>query len=168
MDTTQCTAPAEVRSFCESVSESTSRTITLLKAIEQTVDWLVWMQNRAKADAKFVDKTTRTIKTCERIKPIDVDGTLCTLIEETENSLHQLYNMLISKREFGHKAPELQGDHKSAIVDEYTNTIGAIADLHNLMTDLRWAIGEHDADLEKPVGAAFSTKEELKAYLSTL
>jgi len=40
MDATRtcATATAEVRQFCESVSESTTKNIRLLKAVEQTVD----------------------------------------------------------------------------------------------------------------------------------
>ena len=168
MNKTQCTSPAEVRTFCESVSESTTKNIVLLKAIEQTVNWLVRIQNNAKADASFADTAAEAIKTCERVKPIDVDGTLCALIEETESGLERLHTLLVSKRNAAQKAPELEGDHKSAVVDEYTNAIAAVADLHNLMGDLRWAVGEHDADLEKPVGATFSKKDELRAYLKTL
>ena len=81
---------AEVRVFCESVSDSTASSITLLKAIEQTVDWLTWLQTRAKADARFAAKAAEHLKSCERIKPVDVDGTLATLFEEAEESLEKL------------------------------------------------------------------------------
>lgn len=148
MDANVCaTAPAEVRQFCESVSESTTKNIRLLKAIEQTVDWLVWLQNRAKADANFAEKAADHFKNCERLKSVDVDGTLCTLLEEVENDLQRLHNLLIAKRDFARRAPELNGEHRTAVVDEYTAAISAIAALHNLMATLRWAIGEHDADL---------------------
>lgn len=169
MAVTTCdTAPAEVRQFCESVSESTTKNIRLLKAIEQTVDWLTWLQNRAKADASFASKAVEHLKGCERTRQIDVDGTLCSLFEEVENGLQHLHQLLIIKRDAARKAPELNRDHKEAVVDEYTSAIGAVAELHNLMTDLRWVIGEHDADLEKPTGAAFSNPDELNAYLKTL
>ena len=168
MDTTKCAAPAEVRYFCESVSASTAKNITVLKAVEQTVNWLVWIQSSAKADAVFAEKAAEIIKTCERIKPIDVDGTLCVTIEESESALSQFHGLLIAKRESARKAPELNGDHRDAVVTEYTGAISDIADLHNLMADLRWAIGEHDADLEIPSGPAFSGRDDLKAYLETL
>ena len=34
--------------------------------------------------------------------------------------------------------------------------------------ELRWAVGEHDADLEKPTGPVFSDKEKLREYLAAL
>lgn len=170
MDATKtcATAPAEVRQFCESVSESTTKNIRLLKAIEQTVDWLVWVQNRAKADAAFAAKTADHLKTCERVKPIDEDGTLCALFEEVESGLQGLHQLLIDKRDLARRAPELKGDHKTAVVDEYIGAIASVADLHNLMMDLRWAFGEHDADLEQPLGPAISSSKDVKAYLETL
>lgn len=170
MDATKtcAAAPAEVRQFCESVSESTTKNIRLLKAIEQTVDWLVWVQNRAKADAVFAAKAADHLKKCERVRPIDEDGTLCALFEEVESGLQGLRQLLIDKRNVARSAPELQGDHKTSVVDEYTAAIAAVADLHNLMMDLRWAFGEHDADLEQPGGPAISSAVDLKAYLETL
>lgn len=170
MDATKtcATAPAEVRQFCESVSESTTKNIRLLKAIEQTVDWLVWVQNRAKADAAFAAKAADHLKKCERVKPIDEDGTLCALFEEVESGLQGLHQLLIDKRDLARRAPELEGDHKTAVVDEYIGAVASVADLHNLMMDLRWALGEHDADLEQPLGPAISSSEDVKAYLETL
>lgn len=161
-------APAEVRQFCESVSESTTKNIRLLKAVEQTVDWLVWLQNRAKADAAFASKAADHLKNCNRVKLIDEDGTLCALFEEVEHGLQGLRRLLIDKRDAARGAPELDGDHKTAIVDEYTAAIESVSELHNLIIDLRWAVGEYDADLEKPAGKRFSDPSELKEYLSSL
>jgi hypothetical protein len=170
MDTTKtcATAPAEVRQFCESVSESTTKNIRLLKAIEQTVDWLIWVQDRIKADSEFASKAADHLKKCERVKLIDEDGTLCALFEEVESGLQALRQLLIDKRDAARRAPELEGDHKTAVVDEYTTAIESVAELHNLMIDLRWAVGEHDADLEQPLGPAISSAEEAKAYLESL
>ncbi len=162
------TAPAEVRQFCESVSESTTKNIRLLKAIEQTVDWLVWLQSRTKADADFAAKAAEHLKNCERVKAVDEDGTLCSLFEEVESGLERLRQLLIEKHDAARKSPELKGEHGDAVVDEYTASITAVSDLHNLMCDLRWAVGEHDADLEQPSGPAICSPEELKAYLKTL
>ena len=165
-----CTAaPAEVRQFCESVSESTTKNIRLLKAIEQTVDWLSWLQSRAKADAEFAQKAVDHLKACDRVKPIDLDGTLGTLFEETEGGLRGLHQLLVNKQNAAQKAPELEGDHKEAVVDEYVAAISAVAELHNLMTELHWALGEHDADLSgHKEGAIFSSAKDIEAYLETL
>ena len=116
----------------------------------------------------FAAKTAEHLKTCERLKPIDADGTVATLFEEAEEGLEKLYQLLIRKRGFARNAPELEGDNKDAVVDEYTEAISAIADLHNLMGELRWAFSEHDADLEKTAGRAISSPEEMRAFLKAV
>ena len=168
MDEIEISAAAEVRQFCESVSESATKNIRLLKAIEQTVGWLTWLQGRAKADAIFAAKATEHLKVRERIKTVDVDGTLCALFEDVESDLQQLHDLLVSKRNAAKNAPDLDGENKATLLDEYTVALTSIADLHNLMVELRWAVGEHDADLEKPTGPVFSDKEKLREYLATL
>jgi hypothetical protein len=151
------------------VSDNTNKSITLLKAIDQTVEWLKLLHDRARADSAYASKIADFIKKSERLKPLDVDGTLCSQLEDAEQSLERLYHLLISKRQAAINAPELQGDDKDTIVEAYADTIARIADLHNSMTDLRWAVGEHDADLEKPQsGVAISTISELEAFFKTL
>jgi hypothetical protein len=160
---------AEVRQFCESVSESTTKNIRLLKAIEQTVDWLAWLQKRAKADTEFAQRTGDHLKTCERVKPIDVDGTLGTLFEEVESGLKGLHQILVRKLDAARTAPELERDHKLDVVDEYSAAINAASDLHNVMSDLHWAIGEHDAYFSpRAEGLVFSSSKDIENYLESL
>jgi len=160
----------EVRTFCESVADSTTKSITLLKAIDQTVEWLKLNEDRAKADSAFASTKTEFIKKCERIRPIDPNRILCSKLEEAEQALERFHSLLVSKREAGRNAPELQGDDKETIVDAYTETISSVADLHHSMMDLRWAIGEYDADLEIPPNDAktISSAKELDEFLKTL
>ena len=162
-------ATAEVRQFCESVSESTTKNIRLLKAIEQTVDWLAWLQKRAQADTEFARRAVDHLKTCERLKPIDLDGTLGTLFEEVESGLKGLHQILMKKRDAARSALELEGDHKSDVVDEYSAAIDAASDLHNVMSDLHWAIGEHDAYFSpRAEGLVFSSSKGIETYLESL
>lgn len=164
----ETSAAAEVREFCESVSESATKNLRLLSAIEQTISWLSWMQSRAKADAIFAATEADKLKMAPRIKIIDADGTLCALFEELEGNLQRLHSCLLKKKKNALDAPELNGDHKDAIVEEYANAISAIGDLHNEIIELRWAVGEHDADLEAPENTTFSNPDALKTYLAAL
>lgn len=162
------TAPAEMRAFSESVSENAGKTLTLLRAIEETVSSLAWMQRRAEADSKYAVDSAEFLRTCERVAEIDPDGTIVVSLEEAESRLEKLHEVLRNKRQAAVKASELRGDDKDAVTDAYSAAIAAVADLHNHMGDLRWAIGEHDADLEKPTGEAFADPEKLKAYLKSI
>lgn len=168
MSIPKSSATAEVRQLCEAVSSSNTRNLWLLRAIEQTVGWLVWLQNRYKSDASFAAGAAEYISGCERKKIIDEDGTLCTLFEDVETGLAETHNTLKSKIQATREAPELNGSDKRAIVTEYEKALVVVADLHNQMLELRWAVGEHDADLEKPSGPVFTDADALRKYLSTI
>lgn len=158
-----CATPEEVRVFCESISAETTKNLGVLKAIETTVFWLSVIQDKANAEFGLAAKAAEAIKTCDYEKPIDTEGKLAGIIEDTEAGLNDLYNKLISKRQAARKAAELDGEDKELIVDEYTSAIAAIADLHNAMTDLRWAVMEHDADLEKDTGKTYADVDKMFA-----
>lgn len=160
--------PAEVRTFSESVHESASKSIALLRAVEETVSYLAWIQNRAQADGRFAANAAEHLKVCSREREIDADGTIVASLEEAENGLQRLYDVLLAKREAARGTADLLDDDREAIIDEYSGAIAAVADLHNGIAELRWAVGEHDADLEKPTGRAFTDPAELRAYLKTI
>lgn len=158
-----CATPEEVRSFCESISAETTKSLDLLRAIENTVFWLSVIQNRANAESGLATKVAEAIKVCDRTTPIDADDKLSGIIEGVEAGLNDLYNLLISKREAARKAAELDGADKDLIVEEYTTAIAAVADLHNAMADLRWAVMEHDVDLEKDTGKPYADVDKMFA-----
>lgn len=155
--------PEEVRVFCESVSAETTKSLDVLKAIETTVFWLSFIQDKASVDFRLATKATEAIKACDYAELIDAEGKLSGLIETTEIVLNDLYNTLISKRAAARKTAALDGEDKELIVDEYTSAIATVADLHNAMTDLRWAVMEHDADLEKDTGKTYTDVDKMFA-----
>jgi hypothetical protein len=164
----ETSAAAEVRQFCESVSDGASKNLRILSAIDQTIGWLSWMQSRAIADTKFAATEAEKIKMATRVKIIDADGTLCALFEEIEGHLQRLHSGLLKKKDHVINAPELNGEHKESLVDEYASAISAIGHLHNEIIELRWAVGEYDADLEVSENKTFSNADALKTYLAAL
>ena len=148
MDVTHISSAAEVRQFCEAVSESATKNLRLLKAVEQTVQWLSWIQDRAQADAIFAGKAAVHLRNCDRVTMVDVDGTLGALLEDTESSLDALHQLLKIKSAAASSAADLHSDDKIAVLTEYSKAIAAVADLHNLMVELRWAAGEHESRVE--------------------
>ena len=55
-------------------------------------------------------------------------------------------------------------------MDEYSHAIEAVAELHNLMSDLRITIGEHDADVDCRESANLTTyaSEEVEKLIADL
>ena len=164
----QCASTEEVRLICETSTEASQKSLTLLRAIDLTIDALVWIEDQAGPTVVFIEKAVANIKVCDRkckLDPKDVATSAALTSEETSVAL---YNLLIQKRKFAIAARELDGDDKAAVVEAYNRAIAAVADLHNAFADLRWAIGEHDADLEEPTGKPLSTAKEIAEYLDAL
>ena len=159
----KCATPEEVQFFCESISDETTKNLDTLRSIETTVFWLSVIQKHANANFGLAIKVAEALKICGRVAPIDVEDKLSGTIETVESRLNDIYNLLISMRDTDLEAAELDGPDKVLIVDEYTSAITAVADLHNAMTDLRWAVMEHDADLEKDTGKTFTDVNEMFA-----
>jgi len=164
----ECASTEEVRLVCEASTESSQRSLTLLRAVDMTIDALTWIENQAGSTITFVEKVTSSIKTCDRTCKIDPNNLVTSAVLTSEEASISLYNILIYKRGHALAATELDGENKEAIVEAYNNATAAVADLHNTFADLRWAIGEHDADLEEPSGKTLSTPEEVAEYLDGL
>ena len=58
----------------------------------------------------------------------------------------------------------LDGDHEEAVVNEYRETLDLLERMHAITTELRWAIMEHDADVDEVTGE-FDNAEDLIAHL---
>ena len=63
------------------------------------------------------------------------------------------------------KISAISAEHAEEVSERIEDAIGALQKLHDEMVDLRWAVIEHDADLEKPKGKAFDSVENLIADL---
>ena len=61
----------------------------------------------------------------------------------------------------------MSAEHVEDVSEGNKEAIVALQKLHDSMVDLRWAIIEHDADLEEPEGEAFDNVEGLVADLKS-
>lgn len=164
----KCASTEEVRLICETSTEASQKSLTLLRAIDLTIDALVWIENQAGPTVAFIGKAIANIKVCDRKCKIDPKDVAASAALTSEEASVLLYGLLIQKRKFAIAARELDGDDKAAVVEAYNRAIAAVADLHNSFADLRWAIGEHDADLEEPNSKLLSTPQEIAEYLDGL
>lgn len=164
----ECASTEEVRLVCEASTESSQRSLTLLRAVDMTIDALAWIEKQTGSTIEFIEKVSGTIKSCKRTRLIDPDNLVASVVLTSEDASVSLYNILLEKRGYALAAAELDCDNKDAVVEAYNNSIAAVAGLHNAFVDLRWAIGEHDVDLEEPTGEPLSTPEKISEYLDGL
>lgn len=150
-----------VRTFCDSVSSASATNLKLLSDIEKTVEWLAALQKQAESAAVYAEKFRKAIASCAPVKVIDPDNSIHDTIVQAEARLSEVVAILSMKRQSALDDPALRGEHEETVVSEYDQTIKAFKMLHDGMVELRWAIMEHDADLDVTVGKAYSSAEEL-------
>lgn len=153
-----------VRHYGRGVAEQSELSLSLLRAIDDTVEWLARIQQEAVSGVSMGQDILRTLNRCERLRAIDADGELHDLYITVEGKLKELIAQFEVKRSSAQNDRRL-GEHKGDLVDEYDAAIETISQLHDVFVELRWAVSEHDADLEKPVDKTFSNAREVIAYL---
>jgi hypothetical protein len=138
---------AEMLEFTAEVQAGTARNLEFLRAIENALVWLNRLAIRLKNDADFAEAANDTVDRMNGV--IDPDDTLKNALEVAQTYLHDLYELLIKKREYGRNDHLLTDD--DGIEDAYTEAIAQAADLHNAINALRWNVGEHDIDASPKV-----------------
>jgi len=149
------------------VIHAANRSIQLLNAIETTVSALCYDRSFYSAIANFSHKMTEAIKKSESSEEIYSDETHLDGLLKAQEKIHNLYDLMIAKRHSAISDPRLTDE--DGVANEYTETIAVIAELHNNLNDLRWAIGEHNARISgEGRGEILRSPKDVEKYLDTL
>ncbi|NMG45208.1 hypothetical protein GPA22_15935 [Aromatoleum toluvorans] len=157
-------SPEAVHQFCGVVSDSCAANLTLLRAIDDTVDWLADLSNESATAAAKAGRFAELICKAEPEEEIDPDDITADTILKAENAIERLIEQFRARRQSAVEDRELTGDHEACILDAYELAIESFQQLHSAMTSLRWAIMEHDADLA-PVSGPFDSVEQMLSIL---
>lgn len=144
-----------------------SSSLQILKLVDITVDWLVRLQGKAKADAKFASDTTDRVRNTTLSAGLDPDDEIARIFETGEKSIAEFRELLKRKQQAARDATELTDSAKADVVREYSRTIECIGDLHNAFLELRWAIMDHDGQ-HSGVAASITDPGALRDYFRTL
>lgn len=151
-----------LRDFGRRVVEEAGRELGLLDAIEATLDRLRFEEKMFGALAEHADYIAERLYSAKSNgNPIDPQGEMAQLFESAQSLADRYHQQLTHKRDVAKADSRLCDD--DCIVDAFNNAIAVAADLHNAINRLRWAIGEHDANLEKPKGKVFTDVDALFA-----
>lgn len=148
--------------FGREIEAESARSLDLLRDIDATISSLNRLTAQLNSDLKFSENAINSIDSLDAI--IDQDNNISSQLEKAQSSINSLYDVLISQRESGRNDDRLTDD--DGIEDAYNEAIVAAADLHNSLNTLRWAIGEHDADMS-PVSKSHSNMDDLIKELSS-
>jgi len=152
----QCAGVGAVRMFCSDVNSTSATSLNMLRKIEEVVTWLSSLQRQAEGEISLAENFITAVRDCT-VKVIDPDDSIQDAIIESESTLQSCAELLSLKRGSAVEDQQLNGEYEDTIVSEYDSTVEAYISLHNMMSDLRWAILEHDANLEEESGEEYSS-----------
>lgn len=153
-----------VRHYGKGVAEQSELSLSLLRAIDDTVEWLASMQKEAASGVTMGEEILKTLHNCKRERVIDAAGELHDLYVMVEGKLKEVVKALKHKRAAAERDHRIK-KHQDDLVAEFDGAILAVSELHDTLVELRWAVAEHDADLEKPTGKVFANAKDLFAAL---
>ncbi|MFZ4539493.1 hypothetical protein [Propionivibrio sp.] len=146
-----------------SAYETTARSIDVLNLIEQTIDMVTWIAERAGADAKLLHLETEKIQSAHPCTPIDPDDLVCPMLEAVQYSAENAYKLFVAKRNAALGSPDLLPD--DGVVEAYTAAINNLGDLHDALDSLRWAVMTHDSEIDTVSGVTVTSAAALFARI---
>ncbi len=150
----------------EDVITGAQRSLELLKAIEETISALCYAQKKYSAMTAFAKLEEEAIRKAQYAKPLDPEGSIEDKLLLAQNATKELHQALIEKRGLV-RSPEIR--EEDGLEEELERTIKVVAELHDALNDLRWVVGEHDANLSSSrKGQTLKSPEEIEKFLSSL
>lgn len=165
MDATYSPNTDTLERYSLDIVSRSARDLTLIRAIEQTLDALRYDQGNLEADCKFAIEFAERIQTITPQKVIDPTGRVDDSLVRAQDAIKSNYLALIEKRDRARDDRNLE--ISDGIEEAFSNTIAAAAGLYNAIGDLRWTIGEHDAELSEKIAVPVCrSKEEVRTVLA--
>jgi len=133
----------------------------ILPAVQATIGALENFNSAINHITAITINATNLLRLCEVEHPIDSQNMMVEGLEQAEKSLRDGVDILRAKRNAAEADRELSGDNEQRVITAYERAIVNLSGLHDAAVDFRWAIMEHDADSEQPVGSVTNSAEAL-------
>jgi hypothetical protein len=146
-----------LRSFGQRVEFEAARSVELLKAIDDTIYACAVFKDTTDALVKEAHNLIASLKRLDR--PIDTDGAALKNLETARDALGAAYQRFTAMRESARRDTRLSDE--DGVVEAFDTLLDCIADAHNTVNELCWAVGEHDADFDKPLEGEFESADDL-------
>lgn len=132
-----------------------------LRALDAVIDVVIDARNNAETIEKVCSQILAHLaETGGYDNPLDPNGKLTPKSVSAEAAVREtilaLHNLDWSR---------LPAEHAEEVSERNGEAITALQKLYDALVDLRWAIIEHDADLEEPEDKAFDNVDDLIADL---
>ena len=136
-----------------------------LRALDAAIDVTTDVSSDAQTTERAIKQFfARLEKSGGYEEPIDPEGKLASSSASAEAAVKKTIRALQESGETWEKSA-VSEEHAEEVRERIEEAIVALQILHDSMVDLRWAVVEHDADLEEPEGEAFDNVKDLVADL---
>lgn len=132
---------SELKAVRQVVSDTSTRTFELISEIDDTVDGPVWLAQTLKATTVWIIKKIQRIKLCDCTVRIDSDDSFSETLGFSQEIANSFYRRLTRSRDRSKWAND------DDVVAALSEALTQLADFHNAINDFRWALMEHDANL---------------------
>lgn len=92
-------------------------------------------------------------------RAIDPDGRIADLLRKGAAAAQRMHAEQVARRESARADPDLR--EEDGVVEAFSAFVDALAEVHNLLEDLRDTIETLDAERSPVVGRAFGSADEL-------
>ena len=145
----------------EKVQADSRFSLYYLRAVDAAIDTATDVRNFAQSVEPAIKKFLSKLDESGGYKePIDPEGTLASISASSEAAIKEAIHALQEIDDAWEKS-QIPVEHAEEVFEGNGQAIDALQKLHDAMVDLRWAVLEHDADLEEPTGKAFDNVEDL-------
>ena len=142
-------------------------TLYYLRAADAAINIVTDVRNNTATAALAIDQFLAWLaESAGYDEPIDPTHELAALSASGEVTVKEVISA-IHAMDDAWEGSSISPKHAEDVSVSNGETIGALEKLHDAMVDLRWAVLEHDADVEDPEGQAFDNVEDLVADLGS-
>ena len=164
MPATQYSVPL-LEVIYEKVEADSQFSLYYLRAVDAVINVATDVRNNAATAALAIDQFLAWLaEPAGHIEPIDPTHKLAALSASGEATVEKVISA-IHEMDDVWEGSSISSEHAEDVSVSNEEAIGALEKLHDAMVDLRWAVLEHDADVEEPEGQAFDNVEDLVADL---
>jgi len=140
----------------------------ILDAVEVTIDSLQAEERHMENVCDMLAYHRERVTKKQLDQPRDPDDEAEEALQRAQTALREAYRKLTEKRAHAVADGRLAGEKEDAIVASYDLVIKTAERMHDLTEDLRAAIREHDAEVDKlngRVSQRFTSAEDIVASL---
>ena len=149
----------------EKVEADSRFSLHYLRAVDAVINVATDVRNNAATVALAIDQfLARLAEPAGFDEPIDPTHKFAALSASGEATVKKVISA-IHEMDDAWEGSSILAEHAEEVSVSNEEAIGTLEKLHDAMVDLRWAVIEHDADLEEPEGEAIDNVEDLTADL---